>query len=58
VKLCPQYASKELEVAEVKTLTPTFYVLCKECGANGPIGGSEKEAVKLWNGRKLKHANK
>ena len=27
---------------------PTLFVLCRQCGATGPYGGTENEAIAEW----------
>lgn len=53
IKRCPFCGSKEPELAladeKISVLGGTF-VLCK-CGVTGPLGNTDKKAIKKWNRR-------
>lgn len=49
LKLCPFCGGKRLELWHCG---PVYHVVCNTCGAMSGGGGTEAEAVKLWNQRK------
>ncbi len=49
---CPFCRSRQLSVEPYSTgKKPIFHVNCEKCGAAGPAGSSESDAVRLWNRR-------
>ncbi len=48
-KPCPFCGSeKELSISEHKSIK---YILCNNCGANGPFETDKKTALEIWNER-------
>ena len=53
-KGCPFCGSLDIEPRGCEA---PFYVGCNNCGAEGPIAGSDEEALSAWNGRADKEVN-
>lgn len=51
LKRCPFCKSKHTMTWHIGHYDKPWLVECMECSANGPLAGTEKEAIKLWNKR-------
>ena len=45
---CPFCGSKEIVFTRNKT---SAWMICVNCGGDGPAAGSEEKAIELWNKR-------
>lgn len=50
---CPFCESEEIHSARHMQVASTNfrYVACRRCGAHGPVGNGDVEAITLWNRR-------
>ena len=46
---CTKCTSLQLRIKKRMLLNPVVYVVCLTCGKTGRFGGTEEEAVDLWN---------
>lgn len=48
---CPFCGSKKIEIQEWDENIHGFWISCEDCGATGPNGSTEAEAIGRWNRR-------
>lgn len=51
LKPCPFCASRQVAVQSHAGPATVFAVRCENCAAEGPLGMTYAEAIKLWNHR-------
>lgn len=49
MKPCPFCGGKELDV--FSTAYSEWYVVCNNCGTEGPVGHTEEKGIELWDKR-------
>lgn len=54
---CPCCDGEELDLfrGEYADHDPFWYVVCLDCGTEGPHGASEAEACRLWDAKHARH---
>lgn len=54
---CPFCGSEQIEIIEWDENVHGFWVSCESCGASGPTGATDAEAVERWNNRRQERVN-